>query len=155
MLKYDSLRMYIIGMENEKDILKNLTPNEKMIGLVVPFVLFWCGMLTPIFSDSVLVWILGVFPFYGFIVFNIVFGKNHADLFLTSSVISVFTSVISTVLLFFIPEWIETLKNVCIVGLINVAPSLLFLFICATNSFVESVKGCPIPVVPFIIDSGS
>ena len=55
-----------MGMENEKDIFKKLTPNEKVIGLVVPFVLFWCGMLTPIFSDSVWVWILGVFPFYGF-----------------------------------------------------------------------------------------
>lgn len=69
-------------MKSEKNIVKNgMTSTEVLVGVVVPFLLFWGGMLTPIVSDSVLIWILGLFPFYGFITLDIIFGKNKADLF--------------------------------------------------------------------------
>jgi hypothetical protein len=143
-------------MKSEKNIVKNgMTSTEVLVGVVVPFLLFWGGMLTPIVSDSVLIWILGLFPFYGFITLDIIFGKNKADLFLKTSVMSVLSSVLLGLLLFFLPENIAIFKNICSVGLINIVPSLAFLFICATNSFVESIKGCPIPFIPFIIDGGS
>ena len=143
-------------MKSEKNIVKNgMTSTEVLVGVVVPFLLFWGGMLTPIVSDSVLIWILGLFPFYGFITLDIIFGKNKADLFLKTSVMSVLSSVLLGLLLFFLPENIAIFKNICSVCLINIVPSLAFLFIFATNSFVESIKGCPIPFIPFIIDGSS
>ena len=142
-------------MKIEKNIVRNrMASTEILVGVVVPFILFWGGALTPVFTDSVFVWILGLFPFYGFIVVDIIFGKNSADFFLRTSVMSVFSSILLAVLLFFLPENVVVLKKICIVGLINIVPSLAFLFICATNSFVESIKGSGIPFVPFIIDGG-
>lgn len=138
------------------NISKELTPSGRVIGLIIPFILFWCGMLTPIFGDSVIVWILGMLPFYGFIYCGILFvGGKYPESFVISSIMNVFTSILLLVLLFLVPEEFTLVKNICRVGVLNIVPSLLFLFISATNSFVESIKGCPIPVIPFIIDGDS
>ena len=156
-LSFDNWRIYIDGMKDEINMIKkSLTPREKVIGIVVPFIIFWCGMLTPVFSNSILVWILGIFPFYGFIVFFIIFKENkHPESFGFSFVMNVFTSIFLIVLLFLVPDGFTLIKNICRIGFLNVGPSLLLLFICMTNRFVESIKGCPIPIIPFIIDGGS
>lgn len=145
-----------MSMKKGTDISKKTTPSEKIIGLIIPFILFWCGMLTPFFWDSVIVWILGMLPFYGFIYCGILFvGGKYPESFVISSIMNVFTSIFLLVLLFLTPEEFTLVKNICRVGILNVVPSLLLLFICLTNDFVESIKGCPIPVIPFIIDGDS
>ena len=87
-------------MKNEMNISKELTPSGRVIGLIIPFILFWCGMLTPIFWDSVIVWILGMLPFYGFIYCGILFvGGKYPESFVISSIMNVFTSILLLVLL--------------------------------------------------------
>ena len=147
----------IIDSECENDLeKKDFTPTEILVGFVIPFILFWGAMLSPFFSDSVIVWILSLIPFYGFMFLCILItGKKFADVMLGNSLLNLLTSGVLAILLFFIPEDWTAIGNACRLSLINLAPAFVWVFICATNGFVESIKGAPFPVFPFFIDSGS
>lgn len=149
--------MYIIGMRYGKNIEKlDLTPTEILVGVVIPFVFFWGGILSPVFSDSVVVWVLSLIPFYGFVfVSAFVSSKKYADVFAVDSLLNLITSIVISLLLLIIPEGFESLIDVCKLSILNIVPSFMFCFMCFTNRFVESVKGTPFPVFPFFIGGGS
>ena len=145
--------MYIIDMRYGNNIKKiDMTPTEILVGIVIPFILFWGGILSPVFSDILFVWVLSLIPFYGF-VFLCVFamGKKSANVMILSSLMNLLTSVILAFFLFLIPQdWI-VFGNMCRVSLVNLVPAFIGVFFCATNGFVESIKGTPFPVFPFFI----
>ena len=149
--------MYIIGMRYGKNIEKlEMTPTEILVGVVIPFVLFWGGMLSPVFSDSVIVWILSLAPFYGYVfVSAFASSKKYADLFAGDSMLNLITSIVISLLLFVIPEDWVSLIGVCKLSILNIAPAFAFCFVCLTNRFVESIKGTPFPVFPFFMGGGS
>ena len=149
--------MYIIGMRYGKNIEKlDFTPTEILIGVVIPFVLFWGGMLSPIFSDSIVVKILSLIPFYGFVFVGQMFSKGkYIKLFACGSIMNVFTSVLLTVLFFMIPENWFVVGDICRLAILNVIPSLLLLFVSMAHHFYEGESGNSLFVWPLFIDGGS
>lgn len=135
---------------------KNFTLTEILIGFVIPFVFFWGGMLSTFFWNSVLVWILSLVPFYGFMFFcTLVTGKKYANAFIGSSLLNFLTSLVLAILLFFVPEDWAGIGKVCRLSLLNLAPAFFGMFFCATNGFVESIKGTPVPIFPFFMNGDS
>lgn len=139
-------------MKTEKNMMKNgMTSTEVLVGVIIPFVLFWGGMLTPVFSDSVLVWIVGLFPFYGFMfVGQLSSSGNYIEIFARGSVMNVFTSVLLIVLLFLIPENWTGVGSVCRLAVLNIGPSLLLLFVSMAYRFYEGEDGNSLLVWPFL-----
>ena len=130
----------IIDSECEENLeRKNFTPTEILVGFVIPFVLFWGGVLSPFFSDRAFVWILALIPLYGFVFVGQMFSKGkYIELFAYGSILNVFSSILLTVLLFMIPEsWIVAGK-ICRLALLNILPSLLLLFISMAYHFYEN-----------------
>ena len=147
----------VVDSECGKDLeRKKFTPIEILVGFVIPFVLFWGGMLSSFFSDRVFVWVLALIPLYGYMFLCILIpGKKLANAITGGSLLNLLTSLILVILLFIIPEdWIA-IGNACRLSLINLVPAFVGVFFCATNGFVESIKGAPFPVFPFFIDGGS
>lgn len=66
---YDIFCMYIYGMRNGKMTLNIKIEDRKgvVLGLVVPFILFWTGILSPLYTDNFLVWVFSLVPFYGYV----------------------------------------------------------------------------------------
>ena len=136
------------------DGLKPFTSGNIVLGCVIPLVLFWGGMLSPFFSKSIFVWILSLIPFYIYVFLGIlVSNKKNANAFLLATLLSFITSIFLIVLLFLVPEELNNLQNICRLGLLNVAPSGVFMFITSANSVISRSKGgfC----VPLIIDGDS
>lgn len=63
MLNFDKNLIYIMGMEQWNDIKFDVT-KRALFCLVVPFILFVVGMFFGSFFDSMLIWVLSLFPFY-------------------------------------------------------------------------------------------
>ena len=118
---------------------KDFSPIEILVGFVIPFVLFWGGMLSPFFSDKVFVWILALIPLYGFVFVGQMFSKGkYIELFAYGSILNIFSSILLTVLLFMIPESWIVVGKICRLALLNILPSLLLLFISMAYHFYEN-----------------
>ena len=129
-------------MSNEEkkfdDELISFTSSEIVLGCIIPFVLFWGGMLAPFFSDNIYVWVLALIPYYGFSFVSLYFVKKSvAAIFSFSMLMCFFTSILLLVLLFFIPENLECLKNVCRLGILNILPSILGFIFAILNAFIN------------------
>lgn len=134
----------------------DLKPTEILVGVVIPFILFWGGMLSPFFSDSVFVWVLSLVPFYGFVFVGQMSSKGkYIELFACGSVMNMLTSILLIALLFVIPETWIGIGNVCRLAVLNIFPSLLLLFVSMAYRFFEDGKGGSAFVWPLFIDGGS
>ncbi|MCQ2103496.1 MAG: hypothetical protein MJY98_09765 [Fibrobacter sp.] len=122
---------------------KNMSRNDFVLGCVIPFFLFWGGILTPVVTDSLLVWICCLVPLYIWIFLGILASsKEHkANLFLSTSIMILFFSFVFVVMLFFIPDEFVVLKNMCRLSLLNFVPSVFLVFFASANSLVEGCKG--------------
>lgn len=131
MLKFDSGIMYIIGMRNGKmtSKVRKMESNEVILGLVIPFILFWGGVLTPVVIDSLIVWILCLVPFYGFVIIsdNVLRGKIDRSTFVSSIFLGFLSSVVLFVLLLLFPFENEVYRTVCRIGFMNIVPSIFFM----------------------------
>lgn len=140
MLKFDNQRFYIRGMRNGKTTCnRKMTPREKLLGLVIPFILFWGGILTPIITDSLLVWVLCLVPFYGFVVVadNVLRGKVDRSTFVGAIFMGLISSVLLAVMLFIVPFENEVYRIVCRMGILNIIPSFLFMLF----EGIDNIKG--------------
>lgn len=120
-----------MGMRNGKMkfSVKNMSRNDFVLGCVIPFFLFWGGILTPVVTDSLLVWISSLIPFYGFIIVsdNILRGKIEDGTFIASVILALISSAFLTILLFLCSFENETCRNVCRLGFVNVVPGFFIL----------------------------
>ena len=108
--------------------LDSFTSSEIVLGGIIPFVLFWGGMLTPIFWDSIYFWFLSITPYYFFILFGLILSKKNTTCLLGfSELMSFLTSILLAVLLFLIPENWQNFLNVCRLGLFHLILSPIFL----------------------------
>ena len=126
--------VYIKGMcDEEKKFdgdLESFTSSEIVLGCIIPFVLFGGGILTPIFWDSIYIWLLSIVPYYSFVWFGLILSKKNTTCLLGFSVLMSFsTSILLAVLLFLIPENWQNFLNVCRLGLLNLIPSFLVLIL--------------------------
>lgn len=112
----------------KKTCVRKMTSREILLGLIIPFILFWGGILTPVVTDSLLVWIFCLVPFYGFVViFNNIFKDVvREDTFTNSVLLCGLTSFFLTTMLFAFPIENEVYRNVCRLGFFNVIPSVMF-----------------------------
>ena len=126
-------------MGYENNIQKNeWIPNEIKFGHFIPFFLFWGGILTPVFTNNILIWIISLIPFYGFILICCASYKDKTDeptfgaAILSAALLNFLTSVILVIVLFFfLPEGFDGLETSCILALLNVIPSFCFLLFIA------------------------
>lgn len=118
-----------MGMEdNEKKLEDLFTPVEITLALIIPFILFWGGMLTPVFMDSIYFCSLFIFPFYIYLFFGLLISKEKkSGLWGSNALLSFFTSILLTVLIFLVPEKWEIILNICRLGLLNLIVSFFFL----------------------------
>lgn len=119
-----------MGMRNGKKTynVKGMDLNDFILGCVIPFILFWGGILTPVVTDSLLVWIFCLVPFYGFVIVsdNVLRGRVSESTFVASIILGIFSSILLSVALFAIPCEGE-IRNVCRIGFFNIIPGLLIL----------------------------
>lgn len=149
--------MYIIGMRYGKNIEKlDLTPTEILVGVVIPFVLFWGGMLSPFYTSDIFVWTFSLVPFYGYLtVCSFMKKETEERIVLVPSILNMATSVLLLVLFFFVPGEFVALGNTCKMGVVNILPSVLFSMFISIDCTVKGFCGLPFPLVPFIADDDS
>ena len=107
-------------MENDEEEINDnaFTPVEIILAFIIPFILFWGGMLAP------------VFPFYAYLFFGFMFSKEKkSGLWGSNALLSFLTSILLTVLIFIVPQNWEIVLNICRLGLLNLIVSFFFLFI--------------------------
>ena len=142
--------MYIIGMKYGNNIEKlEMTPTGLLFGVVIPFILFWGGMLSPFYTGDILVWIFSLVPFYGYmLVCEFIPEKTKEQVVGIPSVLNVVTSLLLLGIFFFIPEENGMLRNVCKMGVVNVLPSIAILFFVSTENFINTTReGSFIPYI--------
>ena len=62
-------------MENDEEkIEESFTPVDIILAFIIPFILFWGGMLAPVFTDSIYLWCLSLIPFYAYLFFGFMFS---------------------------------------------------------------------------------
>lgn len=65
---------------DEEEINDNaFTPVEIILAFIIPFILFWGGMLAPVFTDSLYLWCLSLIPFYAYLFFGFMFSKEKKE----------------------------------------------------------------------------
>ena len=116
---------------DEEEINDNaFTPVEIILAFIIPFILFWGGMLAPVFTDSIYLWCLSLIPFYAYLFFGFMFSKEKkSGLWGSNALLSFLTSILLTVLIFIVPQNWEIVLNICRLGLLNLIVSFFFLFI--------------------------
>lgn len=124
---------------------KKIEPKEIVLGLVIPFFLFWGGILTPIITDSLIVWILCLVPFYGFVIIsdNVLRGKIDRSTFVSSIFLGFLSSVVLFVLLLLFPFENEVYRTVCRIGFMNIVPSIFFMVMGGIDN-IRGFGGFPI-----------
>lgn len=130
-------------MKTEKNMMKNgMTSTEVLVGVIIPFVLFWGGMLSPLYTGDILVWICSLVPFYGYLfVCEFATEKTKEQVVGVPSVLNVVTSVLLLGVFFFIPEENGMIRNVCKMGIVNILPSITILFFVSTENFINNTSG--------------
>lgn len=149
--------MYINGMRNGNGIKnRNMAPTEVLVGVIIPFILFWGGIMSPFYTDNILIWIFSLVPFYVYL-FACSFVKKEMEerVVAIPYVLNIATSVILLMAFFFIPGELETLRNACKMGIVNILPSILFLFFLSVDCSIKGFSGIPFPIIPFIVGSDS
>ncbi len=136
-----------MNMRNGKKTskVKKIEPKEIVLGLVIPFFLFWGGILTPIITDSLIVWILCLVPFYGFVIIsdNVLRGKIDRSTFVFSIFLSFLSSVFLVVLLLLFPFENEAYRTICRMGFMNIIPSIFFMVMGGIDN-IRGFGGFPI-----------
>lgn len=144
-------------MKIEKNIVRNrMASTEILVGVVVPFILFWGGIMSPFYTDNILIWIFSLVPFYAYL-FACSFVKKEMEerIVTIPYVLNIATSVILLMAFFFVPGEFETLRNACKMGIANILPSILFLFFLSIDCSVKEFSGIPFPIIPFIVGNDS
>ena len=55
-------------MENDEEKIEEaFTPVDIILAFIIPFILFWGGMLAPVFTASIYLWCLSLIPFYAYL----------------------------------------------------------------------------------------
>ena len=114
MLNFDKILIYIMGMEYKGRIDFDET-KRAVFCLVIPFILFVIGMFFGAFSNSMLIWVVSLFPFYFYtFVFVNLSSLNEVRNGVMGSTYLAFFSLIVLVALFvvgFLPnsEWFTSL----------------------------------------------
>lgn len=67
-LSFDNWRIYIYGMKKTKDIEDKFFVKSAVLGMVVPFVLFWVGVFVPAFIDGLFAFVVCLVPFYSYMI---------------------------------------------------------------------------------------
>jgi len=113
------------------------------LGYLIPFILFWTGLLTPFFTDKFFVWMISLVPFYtySFILAAVHSDDEESDTVVTPAVLSLMTSICLALLLFVVPENWTTVNAICKMGLLNVFGSLIFLFSLVLGRFTHLSVG--------------
>lgn len=106
------------------------------LGYLIPFILFWIGMLTPVFTDNVLVWTFSLVPFYAYsFILAAAYSNDKTDeSVIAPASLSFVTSVCLAILLFIVPENWTTINTICTMGFVNVFGSLFYLFFLALET---------------------
>ena len=118
-------------MENDEEKIEEaFTPVDIILAFIIPFILFWGGMLAPVFTDSIYLWCLSLIPFYAYLFFGFMFSiEKKSGIWGIKDLLSFLTSILLTVLIFIVPQNWETVLNICRLGLLNLIVSFFFLFI--------------------------
>ena len=129
----------------------DMTTTDVMVGVVVPFILFWGGIMSPFYTSDMLVWIFSLVPFYVYLfVCSFVKKETEERIVFVPSVLNIMTSVLLLGSFFFVPEGFDVLKNTCKMGVVNVLPSILFSVLISIDCTVKGFFGIPLPIIPFI-----
>ena len=142
-----------MDMENdEKKIEESFTPVEIIRAFIIPFILFWGGMLSTIFLDNYWLYSLSLIPFYFYVFFGLVFSNEKmSGIWGSNALLSFFTSILLTVLLFLVPQNWETILNICRLGLINLVVSFFFLiFTLIVVGLGKDKENFPWVLIPFL-----
>lgn len=85
--------------------------------------------MTPAVTDSFLVWVLSLVPFYGFLIIsdNILRGQVDRGTFVFPIFLGFLSSVLLLVSLFLFPFESETYRSICRMGIMNIIPSIFFM----------------------------
>ena len=124
------LEIVVCNIQSEKDCeIDHYSFKELKYGMIIPFFLFCIVVLTPIVTDNALIWAISLIPFYGFVFFSCIIldGKIDEKAFAAAAFLNVITSILLLVLLFFLPDGFEGLKDTCRLAAINIFPALIFL----------------------------
>lgn len=140
---YDIFCMYIYGMRNGKMTLNLKIEDRKgvILGLVVSFILFWTGILSPLYTDNFLVWVFCLVPFYGYVfLFDELSDNKMTSKVVSFSPIVVFLfSVLMIIFLMFFDES-EFKRNVLLImNVVNSITSISTFFVLRINNIFE---GC-------------
>lgn len=130
-------------MKTEKNMIENeMTLTGFLFGLIIPFILFWGGMLSPFYTDDILVLIFSLVPFYLYLFFcEFVPEKMKDQVVGVPSLLNAVTSVLLLGVFFFVPEKNGIFGNICKMGAVNILPSITVLFLVSTESFINKTRG--------------
>ncbi|WP_143160402.1 hypothetical protein [Fibrobacter sp. UWEL] len=125
---------------------RKMTSREILLGLIVPFILFWGGVLTPVFIDSLMVWVCCLVPFYGFVIIsdNVLRDRIDRGTFVFSIFLGLLSSIFLFLLLILFPFENEVYRIVCRIGFMNILPSIFFLIM----GGIDNIRwfGCGYPI---------
>lgn len=117
-------------MEKKKyneNIKMNKKPMAVVIGLVVPFFLFWTGMAIPFFTDNFIFFLIALLPFYLWCLI-----MSSFDGFESNCLISLWFNCFTSVVFFAVAVYFQWNKLESPVGTIsmmmaaNIVPSFIF-----------------------------
>lgn len=114
-------------MKIEKNIVRNrMVSTEILVSVVVPFILFWGGALTPVFTDDFEIILLSFAPFYGYMLLNE--RKFNEKSVLLSRIVflsSLFIGFVFSILGY--NNIVAVFEKTGYIMLVNVIPSFIFM----------------------------
>ena len=137
---------------DEEKIEESFTPVEIILAFIIPFILFWGGMLSTVFFDNLWFYCFTTVPFYLYVFFGLVFSKEKVSgIWGSNALMSFFTSILLTVLIFVVPQNWETILNICRSGFVNLVVSFFFLiFTLIVIGLGKEKENFPWVLIPFL-----
>lgn len=149
MLKFDSGIMYIIDMGNGKNTynFKIKMSDDFVRCHLIPFVLFWSGILSPVVTDESVVIICALVPFYGYL-YSLYVSRGKKTQAISSVLWSFFTSLILFVPFAGLMVFFESFEVVAGMMVVNAFMSIILYFLARISYACETTFIFPFYVPP-------
>lgn len=108
-----------------------------ILGLVVPFILFWTGILSPLYTDNFLVWVFSLVPFYVYVFGYLSEKTSYAPL------ASAYNFIFSLCVCVFCWFAFDVVNVVLVMSIVNIPVSfVIFIFVIMSEEAKDPSK-CP------------
>lgn len=141
--------MYIVGMRKTKKTYRiRLRMSEDFVrSHLIPFVLFWMGMLTPVVTSDPMVIIFALVPFYGYL-YSLYVSRGKMNQAMSSVLFSFFTSLLLFVPFAGLRTFFEPFEIIACMMLVNTVMSIILYFVARIAFLCDTTFVFPFYVPP-------